>query len=217
MAEKVAIEKNHMEEVVFLLAGLVILGVIATRLLYYLDNLGGGEYLWQNFLDKLLPYWRIWKIIVVILCSAAVVWAIYSYRKLAQVAEEEKKVYPPISGQSAMEELVMDAPKEKENERWVRVQKLANSENSSDWRLAILDADNMLDDVLRTAGYVGDGVGEMLKTIDKSDMLTLDNAWDAHKVRNRIAHDAGDFDLTERETRRVIALFEAVFKEMQII
>ena len=75
----------------------------------------------------------------------------------------------------------------------------------------------MLDELLRAQGYHGDSVGEMLKGVEKSDMLTLDNAWDAHKVRNQIAHAGSDYLLNERDAKRIITLFESVFKEFKII
>jgi hypothetical protein len=60
-------------------------------------------------------------------------------------------------------------------------------------------------------------VAEKLKSVDSSDMLTLDAAWEAHKVRNRIAHSGSDFELNEREAKRVIMLFESVFREFGMI
>jgi len=75
----------------------------------------------------------------------------------------------------------------------------------------------MLEELLRTIGYNGESVGEMLKSVDKNEFLTIEDAWEAHKVRNAIAHSGGDFQLNERETKRVIALFEKVFKEFQVI
>ena len=57
----------------------------------------------------------------------------------------------------------------------------------------------------------------MLKSVDKNNFLTLDDAWEAHKVRNDIAHSGINFQLNERETKRVLALFEKVFKEFNVI
>ena len=57
----------------------------------------------------------------------------------------------------------------------------------------------------------------MLKSADVNEFSTLNDAWDAHKVRNAVAHGGASFDLNERETKRVIALFEKVFKEFGIV
>jgi deoxyadenosine/deoxycytidine kinase len=83
--------------------------------------------------------------------------------------------------------------------------------------VAIIEADIMLDEMLTALGYLGDGVGEKLKTVEPSNILTLDAAWEAHKVRNRIAHSGKDFELNQRETKRVVGLFESVFREFGMI
>ncbi|MDO8619981.1 MAG: hypothetical protein Q7R64_01370 [bacterium] len=101
--------------------------------------------------------------------------------------------------------------------RWDRVQTHLHSENESDWRLAVLEADVLLDEMVTHMGYHGDSLGEKLKGIEKSDFLTLDGAWEAHAVRNKIAHEGATFALTEREAKRVIKLYEEVFKEFHYI
>jgi len=65
--------------------------------------------------------------------------------------------------------------------------------------------------------YQGDTIAEKLKGIERSDFTTIDQAWDGHKIRNQIAHQGGDFRLTNREARRVAGLFEKVFKEFHFI
>lgn len=102
------------------------------------------------------------------------------------------------------------------NKSWDRVIMHVESYNESEWRLSVIEADIMLADLLNTMSLVGDSVGEKLKGVEKSDFTTLDLAWEAHKVRNQIAHDPG-FMLTQREAKRVVGLFEAVFKEFAFI
>ena len=103
------------------------------------------------------------------------------------------------------------------NERWERVQELVHSPDAGNWRLAILEADIMLTDIVARMGYSGERLGEQLKQVEKSDFTTLDKAWEAHKIRNTIAHEGGDFILTQREARRVIVLYEDVFREFHYI
>jgi len=107
--------------------------------------------------------------------------------------------------------------KEKENEQWEVVLTHLNSDIESDWRLAILEADNMLEDMMRTLGYSGEGLGEKLKAVEQSDFTTIQSAWEAHKIRNQIAHDGVKFPLTNREARRVVGLYEQVFQEFEYI
>ncbi len=105
----------------------------------------------------------------------------------------------------------------KKNERWQTVLKHVYSENSSDWRLAIIEADNILEEMVTRIGYKGENLGDKLKSIEPSDFLTLQDAWEAHKVRNKIAHEGLNFQIDHREAKRVISLFEKVFKEFEYI
>lgn len=101
--------------------------------------------------------------------------------------------------------------------RWQEIIKKSVSDNPSDWRLAIIEADIMLDDLLRQLQLPGETMGEKLKAVDPPDFLTLDQAWEAHKARNMIAHEGDNFLLNQREVRRIVSLYESVFKEFHLI
>ena len=75
----------------------------------------------------------------------------------------------------------------------------------------------MLDELLEKSGYVGDSMGDRLKQVDKSDFRSIDQAWEAHKVRNAIAHEGSEYGLTEKEARRIIKIYENIFKEFHYI
>lgn len=97
--------------------------------------------------------------------------------------------------------------------RWDRIKEQLASDNEQSWRLAILESDIMLNEMLDTLGYRGETVADKMRQVDRGDFRTIDLAWEAHKVRNKIAHEGSAHTLTAREARRVIDLFEAVFKE----
>ena len=88
-----------------------------------------------------------------------------------------------------------------------------DSPNASDWRQAIIEADIILGDILNKAGYNGEGIGEQLKGATKADFKTLDQAWEAHKIRNQVAHEGSDFAMSQHEAKRVINLYRQVFEE----
>lgn len=103
------------------------------------------------------------------------------------------------------------------NEKWQKVLVHINSTNPSDWKLAILECDIMLSDILEKMGYMQPSIGEKLKSIEPSDFTNIENAWEAHKIRNAIAHEGSDFLINEREAKRVIGLYETVFREFEYI
>lgn len=104
------------------------------------------------------------------------------------------------------------------NPQWQQIQTYMQSTNHVEWRQAILEADIMLDEMLAKIGYAGQSVGDKLKNVEESDFITLQKAWEAHKVRNRIAHGgAQEVRLDRREAERVIGLYEQVFSEFYYI
>jgi hypothetical protein len=103
------------------------------------------------------------------------------------------------------------------NRKWERVMDHVNSPNESDWKLAILEADIMLDELLNKQGYQGSTMGEKLKQVDRSDFTTIDLAWEGHKVRNMVAHEGSEYLIPQREAERIIKLYESVFREFKYI
>lgn len=101
--------------------------------------------------------------------------------------------------------------------RWDDIVTLASSGSESDWRRAILEADIMLSDALRERGFEGATVADQLRMANPIQMRTLDLAWQAHKMRNRVAHDGERLDLTDRDVRAAIDQFKRVFEEFGII
>jgi len=103
------------------------------------------------------------------------------------------------------------------SEKWERVIVHINSENPSDWKLAILECDIMLSDILEKMGYNQETISEKLKAVEPSDFTNIEAAWEAHKIRNAIAHEGSEFLINQREAKRVIGLYEVVFREFAFI
>ncbi|MBI4121227.1 MAG: hypothetical protein HY457_03160 [Parcubacteria group bacterium] len=152
---------------------------------------------------------RIFSWLVTALIVYLIGYAIYKHRKLDEAMEEK---YGEVQIKYLERQSLADR-----NLKWHRVLDYCDSQSESDWRLAIMEADTMLDEVLDTAGYVGDTLGEKLKRSVVGDFKTLNEAWEAHKVRNQIAHEGANFQLTKRETERVINLYRKVFEEFHFV
>ncbi len=103
------------------------------------------------------------------------------------------------------------------NPRWEMVQGLASSQNEGDWRRAILEADIMLASLLTDQGYTGDTLGEQLKSANPLQFTTVNMAWEAHRMRNAIAHLGEGYPLTERDARTTIDQYRRVFEEFDYI
>ncbi len=135
-------------------------------------------------------------------------------RPIAQIIVEKPDVQELPGFQ--VEEIVPVQVAE-QNARWAHIQGLIASYNPSDWRQAIIEADIILEEMLDKMAYDGTTIGDKLKNVERSDFVTLDKAWSAHKVRNQIAHGGSTFKLTREMAERTIKDYEEVFKEFYYI
>lgn len=111
------------------------------------------------------------------------------------------------------------SPEEIQNERlarWQEIKEHSLGANPSDWRVAVLEADVMLESALMAKGYQGETLAEMLKNAEPYRLKNMDKAWEAHRTRNRIAHQP-DKEITKLETDRALANYEAILKELGFI
>lgn len=106
-----------------------------------------------------------------------------------------------------------EAEQAKDRSRWAHIQTLIESAQERDWREAIMEADIMLEDMLAERGYEGQTIAERLKKVDRDKFKTVTEAWEAHGVRNRIAHEGIAYKIDDNIAYRTIKKYEAVFKE----
>lgn len=140
---------------------------------------------------------------------AGIIYAFYKYKK---VEERRSDIYWEAH-YSALESV----DNEERNERWQKVLGYRDSLNESDWRQAIIEADSILGEMLERMRIPGESIGEKLKGIERSDFLSLEEAWEGHKIRNRIAHEGTNFRLSKREVERVVSLYKKIFEEFHYI
>lgn len=180
------------------------------RLLYDLFFSGGSPDLRTgDLLAFLSAVWGVVTVLAILVSLVALGFLVYSTMRLWQIREEEKAQYSTISQHDEHERL--------ESSRWQYIQERIASTNQDDWRAAIIEADIILDEVLTRLGYPGDSVGEKLRAVNPAHFATLNNAWEAHRVRNEIAHQGSAYPLTDRLAYRTIQNYEAVFREHEEI
>ena len=87
----------------------------------------------------------------------------------------------------------------------------ATARSQNDAHRKILDAENVVDHALRSLGYQGSFADKLKKAGPRfSDVQAL---WNAHKLRNRIAHESG-VQVSVQEADRVVSAFERALKDL---
>ncbi|MEK7175364.1 MAG: hypothetical protein AAB693_00985 [Patescibacteria group bacterium] len=118
-------------------------------------------------------------------------------------AEKEKKLAEQNISQS-------------KNLKWNKIIQDLLSANMSDWKLAVIEADSLLENLMDQLNFKGENLGERLKNANPEKFRNLSSAWEVHTIRNKIAHQL-DFDLSPREAKRIINLYEIIFREFDYI
>ena len=99
----------------------------------------------------------------------------------------------------------------REMKRWQNIKAHFQSKNPTDWRMAIIDADAMLEDIIESMGYRGASFGEKLKSMNPRNVPFLNDAWHVHKLRNILAHQGSRYNLSEREAYQAHKIYENIF------
>ncbi|MDO8572207.1 MAG: hypothetical protein Q7S11_00355 [bacterium] len=141
--------------------------------------------------------------LIIMLSVAGIVYIFLRLRRL-QAQEHEKYKAVDVEGEDAKARQV----------QWEIILKHMASENNAEWKLGILEADNILDELLEERGYRGETLGDRLKFAESKGLKTLNDAWEAHKARNKIVHEEATSPLNKRDARKIIDLYEKVFKEL---
>lgn len=98
-----------------------------------------------------------------------------------------------------------------QQQHWNAISAMFHSPDQTSWRVAILDADSMLEDLVTQMGYKGVSFGEKLKDMHRDNIPWLQSAWDVHLLRNKLAHEGSRYPLNQREAYRAFKMYEQIF------
>lgn len=181
---------------------------VLTPLLNLIGDTAPGS---ASFLDFLNTLWVIYVFLAYLFCIFMLVLYVYASTGKKQLEDLDNEAR--LRREKIYQEHFKGMPKNS------RIQDMLDhiaSDSPSDWKLAIIEADIILDEILKDAGYGGTSLGERLKSISPEQLRSLDDAWQAHKVRNQIAHGGADFILTQRLAQDTIKQYRRVFHEMGV-
>jgi hypothetical protein len=154
-----------------------------------------------------------WNLLVALSLTLSLIFTavlVYSIMRVFQLRQEEIKYFHSIANTV----IAQDVPKTRL--RWNHIREQAASDNPQSHRLAILEADIMLGELLDELGYRGETLADRMRQVPKANFNTIDLAWEAHRARNRVAHEAG-YTPTSQEVRRIIGNYDKIFREFGFI
>lgn len=99
---------------------------------------------------------------------------------------------------------------------WNKIKARLDTGLEAEYKLAILEADSTMEDVLKRMGFGGASLGEKLDKLTAVSLPNLDEVRSAHQIRSNVVHDP-DYKLTLDETKKTIAIFEKALVDLQAL
>jgi hypothetical protein len=99
-------------------------------------------------------------------------------------------------------------------ERWKNIRQTA-TQGQMGAKLAVMEADTLLDSALKSMLMPGTTLGERLKMACYK-YPKLKDVWWAHKIRNQLVHEAS-FQLSGRMANQALDEFEKAFKILNLL
>ena len=99
------------------------------------------------------------------------------------------------------------------HKKWEKIISVIKSNDERDLRLAIIETDSLIDEILKEHGHPGHDMGERMKSIHSGEFSNLDALWEAHKTRNRLVHEAG-YKISKDEAKRIIGIYHKCMEDL---
>ena len=99
------------------------------------------------------------------------------------------------------------------NKRWQQITDMIGVGNESEYKLAIIEADDLLYKTLEDNGYVGESFEELLDSAQKKILPGLEDILSAHEIRNAIVYDT-DYKLSIEMAKKILADYEKAIKNL---
>lgn len=99
---------------------------------------------------------------------------------------------------------------------WRKIIKRFQAGAESELKMAIIEADNLLDSSLKRFGFSGQTLEEKLSKMTAETLDNIDNVRSAHKVCDNIVHNP-DYQLSQNEAKAALESYQKAFISLQIL
>lgn len=150
-----------------------------------------------------------WAQLISFIISGLFMWGIvYVYFKNAKL---EKRPATPKRGPSEKFK-----SKDVAKDLWFGILQRVQKDTPQDLAFAIIEADKLIDAILKSNGFSGETMAERMKRINPQQLTSIEHLWEAHKIRNDIVHTPG-YVVTHELAKKVLRDYEKVLKELEAI
>jgi len=101
--------------------------------------------------------------------------------------------------------------------RWREIEDLINLGGISQLRQALLEADKLIDFILKTKKVTGNTMGERLISAKPIfSYRTYNNLWNGHKLRNTLAHEA-EREVLNHQIKESLKFYKDALGELRVL
>ncbi|MBI1956869.1 MAG: hypothetical protein HYS44_00190 [Candidatus Niyogibacteria bacterium] len=108
-----------------------------------------------------------------------------------------------------------DTQKAMTQKKWAEIVRRVEG-GAAGFSLAIIEADVLLEHTLGRIGIVGKNIAERLRSLAPDEISNINDVWEAHALRNRIAHEPG-FVPAQDEVTRALAAYKKALQELDAL
>ncbi|NQU82520.1 MAG: hypothetical protein HQ539_01060 [Parcubacteria group bacterium] len=100
--------------------------------------------------------------------------------------------------------------------KWKKIKKGLEKDFEEQWKLTVVEGANLVDRILKDAGYAGDDLGERLKRVDEEEIINLEQLKKAQLITEEIITNP-DYKLTKHKAEAIINAFDRSLTDMNIL
>lgn len=97
---------------------------------------------------------------------------------------------------------------------WTDIVKRANTGTPENLRWSIMESDALVDMAIKEKGLPGETMADRLANFRREEYKTVDKLWDAHRLRNEIAHTPG-FKVSTKQAEKALLSYRDFLKEIK--
>lgn len=106
--------------------------------------------------------------------------------------------------------------KNKMLKRWESVLERMRSGNISQYKVAIIEADNIANEILALVGYKGNNLAEKLVTANPDQLPNIEELKKSHEIRNLIVHEK-DYPVDEESAKEAVKAYEKLLHDLEFV
>lgn len=101
-------------------------------------------------------------------------------------------------------------------QHWEGIKARLQKGDEANLKLAVVEADKLVDEIIKRMGLPGKDMAERLKQVEVHEIKSIDKIWATHEIRNRIVREP-NFKLAQQEAEAAVGNIEEALKELEYL